>query len=412
MNRVLKTGKKNREINNLIFYIALSLWYFIGILNETVLVETSLGIGVVLTLRWVIRILLIIKILRQTYYRKDFFRVILFGTIMLFSFYMSNYQELIWLLLFVIAAQNIEMRPVVKVTLITTLVTVLAVIALAAIGFIYNEVVYSINIYNGTYSIVRLYGFSHHNFLGCRIFLIYMCYVFLYYDNFKWMDYGIGIACSTILYAIFRSRTSAVLLALSVLIIFMLKVLEKLEKKQGKAMVKFFIYSMMLFSLVFSIVVTIGYQMGNPFCIAINTLIYKRFSYASSILSEYGLSLFGQKIALVSSIDAIDLGINAVILDNAYMLMLIRCGLVFFLLVMLSSFYVVNKSINEKNYKIAVVIVLYFICGISEKWLFTVSYNPFVLLSSMLLFNKNCYMAMEERGRFPVRHFRFRIIKE
>jgi hypothetical protein len=404
MKDIMNNRDTRQQINNRFFYTAIALWYLVCTINETVLIESLFTSVLVFTMRWVVRLLLIAKIMQQTYYRRDVLRIFIFSGTILISYYFCRYQELIWIFLFVLAAQNIEMQIVAKVTMLLTATTAITVIILASIGIISNDLVYSTNIYSGTYSKVRLYGFSHHNFLGCRILLFYLCQVYLRYDNFNVFDYGIGIATSVILYTLFRSRTSAVLLVSCILIIYTLKLLEHLEKRQGILLVRFGIYSIMVFSIVFSIVVTLGYNRGNIICIAINSLIYKRFSYASKVLREYGISFLGQQVDLVSSITAGELGLDAVIIDNAFMLMIIRCGLLFFFLIIYSYFFITSKSIQAKNYKIAAIIGLYFMCGISEKWLFTISYNPFVLLLSVVLFNKNDYLIMGKEKLFTNQH--------
>lgn len=393
-------GNRNarQRVNNRIFYLAIAIWYVICAINETALVENTFITNSIIVMNWMVRLLLIAIILRQTYYKKDLFRLGVFVCVVLLSYYFCRYQELVWILLFVLAAQNVEMREVVKVTTIVTAITVLIVVLLAIVGVISNELTYSTNIYSGAYAKVQLYGFSHHNFIGGRVLLLYTCYVFLRYNTLKLPDYGVGIAAAVILYVVFKSRTAVALLVVCIFIVFTLKMLEHLERKQGKALVKAGIYSIMLFSIIFSFAVTFGYQKRNAICIAINTLIYKRFFYASKILSEYGISFWGQRVNLVSSITAEKMGVNALILDNAYMHMIIRCGWAFFLVIMYGYFFVVNKSIKEKNYKIAAIVALYFLCGISEKWLFTISYNPFVILISAAVFSGNrCLIETDEK---------------
>lgn len=384
----------HRELNNRLFYIAIAIFYFAGIINETVFIEYPSISFLITVMNWTVRILLLIKILFQkAYLRKDLLRIAVFVLTLLLSYYLSRYNELIWIALFILSAQDIDIDKSVKITMTVTAVTILGIILLSAFGVISNETVYSTNIYSGLNSQVKLYGFNHHNFIGCRILMTYMCYVYLHFDEFNVKDYAIGIAASGVLYTIFKSRTSAVLLAVCVFLLLIIRMLEHFEKKQGRALVKVGIYSMMVFSIVFSCIVTVGYQKGNALCALINTVIYKRFSYASQCLNEYGISIFGQKIELISSISAEELGVNALILDNAYMLMMVQCGIVFFLIVMYGYFLVVKKSIGENNYKVAAIIAIYFICGISEKWLFTVSYNPFIILASVALYCKNHYMV-------------------
>lgn len=374
---------------NTYFYAAIGLLYIMGVINETTLAEFAFTQIIVILIRYSVVILLIIKFLLQKYSKSDLIKLGVISTFFLLSYLRSGYFEMIMDLLFISAAKEVDFKKIAKETIIISAICVLVIMALAQANVIDNITVTSSRQYFFGDTSSQLWGFTHHNFLGCRILMCFICYIYIRFEKYDFKDLAFSVLVFSFLYKVISSRTSALLVAVTTFLILLLKLLEFLEKRKNKPMVNVGLYSIMAFAPIFSLAVTLNYNSGNPVYLLLDGLIYRRFSYGQSIFNQYGLSLFGQRIELVSSLDAIRNGVDASILDNAYMYLLVKCGICVGFLVIFGWFLVAKMSIKRKNYSLAIIIAVYFICGISEKWLFTITYNPFVILLSIGIYSKN-----------------------
>lgn len=406
------------NINTLV-YLALACYYLLGIFGETTLSDIAIVSTISGILNVVVILALIWKIVIQKYSASSLLRIAIFFAVFFLAYYLCEYKELYRIFLFVTAAKGIDMKKVAKQTIILTLAAILLVMLLTEIGFI--EAVWISGGTSRTFfwtasssTQIYLWGFTHHNFIGCRIMMCYTCYVFLRYEKYKIWDFLVGIVAFVFCYQVIKSRTTAFLIIITMILIIIFKLLQYFGDKKNKPLMKIGTYAIMIIAPVLSIVVSIKYTASNILYFLLDQIIYTRFSYANSIFKEYGLSLFGQNVELISTVEANESGVSAIVLDNAYMHLLIRCGLCVTVLVLLAWFLVARTALNEKKYSVAIIVAVYFICGISEKWLFTITYNPFVLFWSICLYSQNLALfdinsdeKKRKRIRFKINNHKF-----
>ena len=397
----IKTDFKVHMDINIIFYLALGLYYFNGIINGTTLTDVS-GIPLLMTvIKWTVFVLLLWKIVLQKYTARSLCKIAIVGCIILLSYYFCRWQDvLVFGFLFIVAAKGIDLRKVAKEILIITFVTVLFVIILAEAGMI-ESITQKVSSSSRTYlwsagNTIKLWGFEHHNYFGSRVLTFLTCYVFLRYEKFKIYDLIPCFALFYFCYFVVKTRTAAILILLVIFLVLLFKFLKFFGERKNKNLVRVGVYFIMAFSVIFSLFMCITYNSGNSIYIFFDSLLTTRISSAHSIFSEYGFSLFGQNVELISTITAAEEGVSAIVMDNAYMHLFVRCGVLVGILVLLGYFVAVKLALEEKNYGVLVVIAVYFVCGISETWLFTISQNPFLLLLSVGLYNQNLNLSFTD----------------
>ncbi len=138
---------------------------------------------------------------------------------------------------------------------------------------------------------------------------------------------------------------------------------------------------------VLSILVHAIYRSDNPFLFRLNELLSQRLYLGKMGLTNYGVTLWGQKIKwigfnknIISTVDY-----NAV--DCTYLHLLLEYGLVFTLvyIILLTAGFVIAYKHGKYNMCWA----LCFICilGMTEPWLFNFTFNPF-MFCGVALFQK------------------------
>lgn len=376
------------NLNNL-YYFSVALWFIAGTITESEYFNYAIC-GWFISLSQLMAIcFLLYRIFTSKYTTSEIVKLILVVSIWGISYYISGYRELIFGLVFLCASKEIDYDRLVKIVFWSVTISTLFVIASSLVGIISNTSLISVNQYTGVENNRFLFGFRHHNFLGQRIMVCLFCYMYRNFNKLSKRFYLTGTILFFFLFFIVRSRTAAILLLIALIFTGILKIVEFVEKRQGKNLVRIIVNIMIMIPMGFSILSCFLYDEENSFWYTLNSLIYKRFSMAHQLYEQYGFSLFGNQINLVSTLFAMENGTKAIVLDNAYAHLLIRCGLLVFLFVVGGYLLVTRQALKNKNYSIAMIIALYFICGITEKWFFLVSYNPFFILISMIIFDVN-----------------------
>lgn len=150
---------------------------------------------------------------------------------------------------------------------------------------------------------------------------------------------------------------------------------------------KVFISLLASFPCILSFVLVYLYSSNLKIVGFFDELLSHRISLAYSILDNYGISLLGQYIPLVSTTEARRTGLTALVLDNAYMHLLLRYGVVLFVVFILFYSYFIYISFEEKGILSMLIVFLY--CGITETWLIRIEIDfLLVLFIPILLSNK------------------------
>lgn len=315
--------------------------------------------------------------------KKFIFIKILIIVIIMVCYYQTKYFEMIWLLVIVFSGNNINYQKTVKCVLYATAIPVIIVLFSAIVGLINNIV-----IVNSSGLIRQFFGFQHPNFLGGLLLKCYTCCIFLYYRKWKKRYYIYPILLALFCYIIISTRTAAVCILVATLLLGYVKLLEKLKAYQKKFLINvaiFFVLSVVIF---ISYYLAYTYNSSNSLYVILNAIFTNRLSFGHYFFEKYGFSLFGQYVEIISTIEAGKYTVTALVLDNAYLHLAIRCGLAVTIVVLTGFYLLVYRALKREEYGFVVVVLTYFVCGLSEKWLFMPSYNIAVLFLSSVIYRQ------------------------
>ena len=114
----------------------------------------------------------------------------------------------------------------------------------------------------------------------------------------------------------------------------------------------------------------------------------RRISMMNSLYNSYGVSIFGQEVYLVSARVAREQGIMWIVLDNAYMALAIRFGIIILILFLGLSVLLQEKLIKNQKFEIVMVFTCFAILGLTELQFYMIEFN-FSLFAFIFLFQPN-----------------------
>jgi len=227
-------------------------------------------------------------------------------------------------------------------------------------------------------------GFSHPNVFGTFVLSIMSEYIYLRYRKLNILDVAIIVIVIWIIGYYADSRTSQ--MCLGILIIFSLFV-RKNEKKFGKK-INNVISNTFFICAAISFISAFLYSRNNWLMIKINEIITGRLNFIVQFFKEYKISAFGNEIIIIGTKLSSETGLKPWILDNAYSLILLRYGIITFLMlgVYLNLFF--KKAYENKEYIIILIMLVFLLFGLLESGIVKVEYNIFWLYFSKLLYDK------------------------
>ncbi|MBP3275666.1 hypothetical protein [Kandleria sp.] len=295
----------------------------------------------------------------------------------------SNHNRMMSTWIFIVAAKYIDFDKIVKLTYYVELIMTLIVIYLFQTG-----VITELTMYRG--SMVRhSLGFIHPNQLGMRIFLLVVCRCYIRRDKFNIIDWGIIIAAAVFVERVANSKTSYFSLVTFAIIMAAYEITRSLGVKQE-------VYSnMMIVTAVIcnaaSIILSFMNLSKYPFLKMIDVFMSKRFSQCHRTLKYYGIKILGQEIKLIVTRPGVGKTYRFW-LDNAYMSILLRYGLiVFFFFSILYIIAMIYLKQNNRHLLVAI-LCLYAIYGLMENNFFSMSNNLFLLTLSYPIYSKNIHV--------------------
>ena len=246
---------------------------------------------------------------------------------------------------------------------------------------------------NGTEGVYFTYGFCHRNVLGANMSVICLAWLYLRYNHLRVLDLLLWIVMTGLTYMLALSRTSLLIMVMSIFVMAFCYYLGSYiaQKKFFRRLILFCFFYM----VTMCVVCTICYDQDNFILKIVDKIFTKRLLFARQCLDEYGFSLFGQDIQFVSTLQAqtqsADLSFyhqmsSRLILDNAYMRVLVYNGIIPGALFLLSYCLAILHTWKRKNMALVAGMMIMAFYGVSERFMLDVNYNFPLLLAFISMF--------------------------
>ena len=121
----------------------------------------------------------------------------------------------------------------------------------------------------------------------------------------------------------------------------------------------------------------------------LDSWLSSRFSVCHKVWSLYGVSFFGQRIYVTEDERRL-VGIkNPLWLDNAYVSILLRYGILVFLIFCFGYLYLIKIVEMQKDDVLMIILFLYALYGTIETGLYMITHNIFLIAFSVLIYGKS-----------------------
>lgn len=367
--------KKTRVL----FFFAMVICLFFSLYNTSVWFGHTIGkyiswIGLILLFPRIIAVLNCVK--RE--YRIIFFLLIPFLLAICLNVVEKDY--VLYIFLFCFCAWNIPFKLIVKVYFIISLSFIVLTFLASNVGIIQNLSYsrYEFEISQMEHGITNkerfCFGFQWPTTFAAHITLLNVMYLYLKNGVLKISDYLISIFLIMFLYYYCDCRNEVVCMTL--IILFSLYYRFRVRKANKILLIEksILLYSVPICATIMFFFTYQYYNSGNEFYTTLNLLFSNRLHLGADILYSKGVKLFGQEFIQRGG-DSIDYNF----IDSSYLVWIIIYGLFFFILSILLFVFLCKKSIIQREYLVAICVVIIAIQGLMIPSLLTFHYNPFFM---------------------------------
>lgn len=353
-----------------VLWIAFSLLLLIHCIENTSVIYSDLNwVQGMYFFRNFLYLLLVFRIAFFSFYRTG--EIIFAGVFLLTGFFSllgSRDFGLFELFIIMFAVKDLSAQKIVKVFAFIKGAATVATPLLWKVGLL-SAIYYQ----DDTVGYYNTYGFCHRNVMGANIAILCLAWFYLRYQKLKLRDVIVWIGIALITYKFAVSRTSLIIMLLIILATYLTKIYEQrlVTLSDLRKIVIFGFWIMLLVS----VLGTIFFTQDSVVWRIIDSIFTKRFRYAHYCLQEYGLSMFGQKIAFISSLEAQNVGTKKLILDNAYMRAILYYGLIPGALFLWTYGKALSVSVRKKDVPLLIGLAVFAVYGLSERYMLDVYYQ-------------------------------------
>ncbi|WP_207695649.1 hypothetical protein DOK67_0001660 [Enterococcus sp. DIV0212c] len=385
---------KRTELGEKIFLLGYGIYIFWYILLETTTLSTrfqnNFYFNNLLNVEKIMILVVIISffiIINKVYVKRSLFILILLLFVSLIA-YVSAFPSLIMTVLIMYAASQVNFKKIIKVDIITKVTAVTITIMLY-----YSGIASQVTYVREDGLVRQSLGFSHPNIFAVFILGIALDYIYLRYNKFKIVDYFLVIGTTLIIGRLTDSRSAVLALFVSVILIFMFKSFPNVVN--SKIISTILVYLVPIYMIVSYFLMT-KYNPMNPILRSIDKLTSLRITYGNAFYKLFGVSALGNRIENLDlgGVNSIT-GYGSLILDNAYMSIILKFGIIFTIVICL-FFIVISKKAMKLNPALMILIVVVATHGLMETSFYSFQLNIIYLATSFLIKNNTVNSEVSE----------------
>lgn len=325
-------------------------------------------------------LLLCILLKIKTYRKKELIFMVFSLIVITISWIISKNNSIFILFLFIFAMKNIEFDSLIKFDLKMKILFVPIVIGLHYLGLTNDLIMYR---EDGT--VRSSMGFGHPNTFAVYLFAIFCEYIYLNRDKKRFLGISIlAIVVFNMINYFSDSRGSAY----TIIMLYLFITVKKIDfiGLINKKFVKYFLTSIIFIFTAFSYFISINYNPYNKMMYEINKIFTGRISSSYKFLNNYNINLLGNELYIVSTKQSLLTGENTIILDNAYIKLILQLGIITYLIFAIYYTLSIRKAYSKNNYILVILFFIFAIRGLFGNVLFYLYGNVFLLYFSEVIF--------------------------
>lgn len=305
--------------------------------------------------------------------------VLILGIISLISLFIFD-RTILTITFFIISYQkNINIHELGNKIFKCNMFLIITIIILSLIGLTTNYTFYQHGVLR------QSLGFVSANACANTIVINYMLWSLISKKKNSFLKNGIWLTFLIVIYKITNSRMAFFMGIVSMLT----NIFETKYVKKEKIVNAIYISSKYIIAFLFIIcifsTVYFNKNQGSKIYNTINDITTGRMNWVQNYYNDYGINLFGQKIKTVSLKQRLNTNETWTNIDNSYMSISIKYGIVFLLGFTILYIKVGEYARNKENYRVALYIFLIAIMGLTENILLTIGYNYSLFIIGKML---------------------------
>ncbi len=367
MKSLIKAEKIVITKENL-YLIAFSLYLFQAFLKTTMFIYKIPKLSFILnSLSYLAIGLVIIKILLDTYRKKEIIGFFIIIIAFFISMIESSYKVLLTIIIFIIGARQVSLKKMVKIYFYLSTVLLIITVISAKIGIIENLTYYRLD---GTTR--QSFGIRYPTDFAAQIFFIVLSFLYLKQGNIKVYHYIVIFGITYLVYKFCDARLDCASIIIALIITFLYdKGILKLKSKLTKNIL---IMGFIICSMI-ALVLTLNYERNNYFYNTLNEFLNGRLSIGKRMMEEYGITLLGQEVNdYGASIPGIIEHDEYNFIDSSYLRILLKYGLLIFTILCIVNV-LINRKIYEKDKFLLLIILIIYINSIVAQHYMEITYN-------------------------------------
>ena len=229
-------------------------------------------------------------------------------------------------------------------------------------------------------------GFCHRNVLGANMAVLCLGWFYLRFRKLTVLDGVFWLLISVVTYFMAISRTSLIIMLLIIVVMFAFRKLER--PIINTPQMRWIFPGIFATMFVVCFLCACFYQKYDPFWAFLDDIFTKRISFANQVMEDHGLSLFGQDLPFVSTMNAQISNTKSLILDNAYMRSMLYFGIIPGVVFMGLYAMVIMRSCEKRRTALVGALMVMAVFGLSESYMLDAFYNFPLLLGLISLFQR------------------------
>ena len=328
----------------------------------------QIGIGLAVLFRYMV--------MRPADIKKILFILLVIGSFIIARRY-SGVDALLETGFLIAGANDIDYRKILKVYLIVEIPTTICTMIAGYTGVITDLV------YHRGEQVRMSFGFVYPTDFAAGIIFMVTAWVVLRQVRCTWIEIGLMIISVVLFEKYCDVRNSEIVMMILIICVVYLKIRNKLAAKKGKEYMPSLLLKILClvapYGLAgFMILVSRFYRPDIEWMAKLNTLFSTRLSLGKEVFDRYDIQIWGQDIPMRGNGGSTEVVADYFFIDSSYVNILMRLGLVAFILVMLIISIIMIKSLNHPYMLMAMAIVC--IHSVMEHHMFEVYYDVFLML--------------------------------
>ena len=328
----------------------------------------QIGIGLAVLFRYMV--------MRPADIKKILFVFLIIGSFVIARRY-SGADALLETGLLIAGANDIDYRKILKVYLIVEIPMTICTMIAGYTGVITNLV------YHRGDQVRMSFGFIYPTDFAAGIVFLITAWVVLRQARCTWIEIGLMIISVVLFEKYCDVRNSEIVMMILIICVVYLKIRNKLAAKKGKGYIPSLLLKILClvapYGLAgFMILVSRFYRPDIEWMAKLNTLFSTRLSLGKEVFDRYDIQIWGQDIPMRGNGGSTEVVADYFFIDSSYVNILMRLGLVAFILVMLIISIIMIKNLNHPYMLMAMAIVC--IHSVMEHHMFEVYYDVFLML--------------------------------